>query len=67
MEEIIEGLIQKVGLTAEQADAVVEFLKEHADKLPALLSGGGLGAVAEATGLADKLPGGLGGLLGGGD
>ncbi len=58
MEEIIEGLMNKVGLSEEKAQEVIAFLKEHADKLPALLG---------SSGIADKLPGGLGSMFGGGD
>ena len=54
MDAIINGLIEKVGLDKETAEQVIEFLKEHADELPALLA---------KSGLKDKLPGGLGGLF----
>jgi hypothetical protein len=59
MDEILEGLISKVGLSKEQAEAVLAFLKENAPKLGELLGGDAL------EGVADKLPGGLGGALGG--
>ncbi len=58
MEEIINGLMEKVGLDKEQAEGVIEYLKENASKLPELLGGG-------LDDLKDKLPGALGGLLGG--
>lgn len=58
MDEIITGLIEKVGLDENQAQAVIAFLQQHADKLPALLAGGGLGG--QASGL-------LGGLMSGGE
>lgn len=59
MNELIEGLINKVGLDKETAEQVVAFLKENADKLPSMLSADG---VTQAV--KDKLPGGLGGLFG---
>jgi hypothetical protein len=59
MDEIIEGLIAKTGISKEQAEAVLTFLKENGPKVIELL---GNDTVA---GVADKLPGGLGGALGG--
>ncbi|MCA9708519.1 MAG: hypothetical protein KDK70_21900 [Myxococcales bacterium] len=58
IEEFIASMASRVGISEEQARSVVEFLKENADKVPQILSSD---AVA---GLKDKLPGGLGGLLG---
>lgn len=55
METLIAGLVEKVGLDAETAQKVVDFLKEHADELPQMLA---------SSGMADKLPGGLGGAVG---
>ncbi len=54
MDDIIEGLTEKVGIDKETAEKVVAFLKDHADEIPALLA---------KAGLADKLPGGLGKLF----
>ena len=54
METLIAGLVEKVGLDESTAQKVVEFLKEHASELPQMLAG---------SGLADKLPGGLGGAV----
>lgn len=54
MEEFIRGLMAKVGLSEEQARQVVAFIQENADKVPELL---------ESSGIAGKLPGGLGGLF----
>ena len=54
MEEFIQGLMEKVGISEEQANGVVEFLRENADKVPELL---------KDSGLASKLPGGLGSLF----
>ncbi|MEM6995490.1 MAG: hypothetical protein AAF721_33580 [Myxococcota bacterium] len=48
----------KVGISEEQATQVIEFLKENADKVPELLGSDALASIK------DKLPGGLGGLLG---
>jgi len=59
MEELLNGLIGKCGLDQEKAEVVINFLKENASKLPEMLGGDTL------EGLKDKLPGGLGGLLGG--
>jgi len=54
MDDLIEGLTEKVGIDKETAEKVVAFLKEHASEIPALLA---------KAGLADKLPGGLGKLF----
>ena len=48
-------MIAKTGISKEQADKVMAFLKEHATEVPKLLG---------SAGLADKLPGGLGGMFG---
>lgn len=58
MEEMIQQLVQKVGLDEEKAAQVVEFLKENAAKIPEWLGGSD---VLES--LKDKLPGGLGKLF----
>jgi polyhydroxyalkanoate synthesis regulator phasin len=57
MDELIQALVAKTGLTEDQSRKVVEFLKANADKVP-----GWLGIDLKA--LTAKLPGGLGGLLG---
>ncbi|MBK8261589.1 MAG: hypothetical protein IPK80_09640 [Nannocystis sp.] len=62
MEELINGLITRVGLDKATAEKVVAFLKEHAADLPGMLAKSGLADKLPA-GLADKIPGGL---LGGG-
>ena len=54
MDELLNGLKEKCGLDGETAEKVVEFLKEHATEIPAMLA---------KVGVADKLPGGLGKLL----
>ena len=56
MNEMIQTMVQKVGLDETTAKQVFDFLKEHADDVPKWLA---------SSGLADKLPGGLGGALGG--
>lgn len=59
MDDIIEGLIAKTGISKEQAEAVMTFLKENGPKVIELLGSDGI------AGVASKLPGGLGGALGG--
>jgi hypothetical protein len=56
MEEFAAKMSEKVGIDKETANKVLEFLKDHADDAVALLS---------KSGIADKLPGGLGDKLGG--
>lgn len=55
MEEFAEKMADKVGIDRATADKVIEFLKDHADDAVALLS---------KSGIADRLPGGLGDKLG---
>ena len=59
MEEFITQMAAKVGISEEQAKSVVQFLKDNADKVPDLLGSD------MVSNLKSKLPGGLGGLLGG--
>ena len=54
MNKIIAAIVEKVGISEAQAHKVIDVLKEHADELPSLLA---------KSGLADKIPGGLGSLL----
>ena len=56
MDDLINQLVSKTGISKEQAQQVVNFLKEHASEIPKWLG---------QSGLADKLPGGLGDKLGG--
>lgn len=58
MEELVQQLVQKVGLDETQAASVVEFLKENVTKIPEWLGEGDL-----LESLKDKLPGGLGKLF----
>ncbi len=60
MNELIQGLVQKVGLDADTAKKVFAFLSENADSIPSWLASDG---VKDA--IADKLPGGLGAMFGG--
>lgn len=63
MDAIINGLIEKVGLDKATAEKVIAFLKENSDQIPALLAQTGLeDKIPDA--IKDKIPGGLGGLLG---
>jgi len=55
VEEFAEKMADKVGIDKATANKVIEFLKEHADDAVALLS---------KSGVADRLPGGLGDKLG---
>ena len=54
MDELLNGLIEKVGLDKETAEKVIAFLKDNASEIPELLA---------KSGVADKLPGGLGKLF----
>lgn len=56
MDELIRGLIDKVGLNKDMAEKVVAFLKENADDVPKWLA---------SSGISQALPGGLGNALGG--
>ncbi len=56
MEEFAEKMSERVGIDKATANKVIEFLKDHAEDAVALLS---------KSGIADKLPGGLGDKLGG--
>jgi hypothetical protein len=58
MEEMIEGLITKVGLSKEQAKKVADFLEENASKVPEWL-----GKSDTLKNLGKKLPGPLGGMF----
>jgi hypothetical protein len=60
MDELINGLVKKVGLDEATAKKVVAFLKENAAQLPAMLA-----TNETAKSMVDKLPGGVGGMLGG--
>jgi hypothetical protein len=43
MDDIINGLCSKAGISQEQARQVVDYLKQNADKLPQLLGQAGVG------------------------
>ena len=55
MDDFVEKMSEKVGIDQSTAKKVVDFLKDHADEAVAYL---------QKSGLADKLPGGLGDKLG---
>lgn len=72
MDQLIQMISEKAGITAEQAKTaitgVMDFISDKlpgpiADQVKGLVEGGG----DAAGGLMDKVTGGLGGLLGGGD
>lgn len=56
--DFLEGLMTKVGLSREKAEEVIAFIKENASKIPEIV-----GKNETLSGLAAKLPGGLGGSL----
>jgi hypothetical protein len=58
MDSIIEGLVEKVGISKEQADKVIEYLKENSGQVVEWLQEKGI-----TDAVKDKLPGGLGGLF----
>lgn len=58
MEEMIEGLMTKCGLSKEKAEKVVDFLQENASKVPEWL-----GKSDALKNLGKKLPGPLGGMF----
>lgn len=55
MEDFVNKMVEKVGIDKATAEKVMAFLKEHADDAVAYL---------QKSGVADKLPGGLGDKLG---
>jgi hypothetical protein len=55
MEEFAEKMADKVGIDKATAKRVIEFLQDHSEDAVALLS---------KSGVADRLPGGLGQKLG---
>lgn len=55
MDEFVAKLADKVGIDQATAEKVIAFLKDHADDAVAYL---------QKSGVADKLPGGLGDKLG---
>ena len=54
MDELMNGLVEKVGLDKATAEKVIDFLKNNASEIPAMLA---------KAGVADKLPGGIGKLF----
>jgi hypothetical protein len=55
MDDFVQKMVDKVGIDHATANKVIEFLKEHASDAIHYL---------EKSGLADRLPGGLGEKLG---
>lgn len=55
MEDLVNKMVDKVGIDRATAMKVLEFLKDHADDAVAYL---------QKSGLAQKLPGGVGDKLG---
>lgn len=55
MEDFINKMVEKVGIDKGTAEKVMAFLKDHADDAVKYL---------QTSGVADKLPGGLGDKLG---
>lgn len=55
MEDFVQKMSEKVGIDKSTAMKVMDFLKEHADEALQYL---------QKSGIADKLPGGLGDKLG---
>ncbi len=55
MDEFVQKMSDKVGIDKSTAMKVIDFLKEHADEAVQYL---------QKSGVADKLPGGLGDKLG---
>lgn len=60
MDEMIRQMTERVGIDRATAEKVATFLKEHASDLPRWLGSSDVGKQ-----IADKLPGGLGGMMGG--
>ncbi len=58
MEEMISGLIEKCGLSEDQAGKVASFMQDNASKVPEWL-----GESDAAKNIAKKLPGGIGNLF----
>lgn len=55
MDEFVQKMVDKVGIDKSTAERVIAFLKEHADDAVKYL---------QKSGVADKLPGGLGDKVG---
>lgn len=55
MEDFVNKMVEKVGIDKSTAEKVMAFLKDHADDAVKYL---------QSSGMADKLPGGLGDKLG---
>lgn len=58
IENIVGGLVSKVGISKEQAEQVLTYLREHSDEVLKWLQESSV-----AQSVKDKLPGGLGKLF----
>ena len=56
MEEFVAKMVDKVGIDKATAEKVIAFLKDHSAEAVEYL---------QKSGVADKLPGGIGGKIGG--
>jgi len=55
MDDFIQKMVDKVGIDKDTAHKVIDFLKDHADEAVEYI---------QKSGIASKLPGGLGDKLG---
>jgi hypothetical protein len=53
MEKLINELCERTGISREQAEKVVAFMKDNAGRIPQLLQGGNGGGMA--AGIAGKV------------
>lgn len=64
MDQLINGLIEKVGLDKEKAEQVIAFLKENASNVPQWLAATGMEDKVKDM-IPDSIEDKLGGLFGG--
>lgn len=50
IEQFIAQMAEKVGISEEQAQQVIEFLKENSDKIPELLGSDAVGDIKNKLG-----------------
>jgi hypothetical protein len=58
MEKLISEMCERTGISREQAEKVVSFMKENATRLPQMLQGGNGGGMA--SNIAGKVSGMMG-------